>query len=379
MPTPPPTPPPTPAAASLVEVLVYADGASAGRVGRVVKGVADRVRVLGVAGQRTGAVGGLGQRLGVSVESDLRKLLIQKPAAYLLLGTMAGIGLEDLQPAAAGGTVVLSLDPVATDLGRADAVVRAVRGSHGLGHGLRLDHLPPFMRSPAPLACPDPMPRLGTRRVASFFTGGPREDATLFARLFDAWVTLLRFCDLPESISGSVTPDPTATGMPNPTGEPPENLRDLTGSVLCHARLPDGGAITLHAADRHAAHTRRLHVIGDAGELCLTDTAWRLQASARDDRGDDTDDAPPDGHSRLIDQGHAPGFDPHADDPATLTWPDLAAWQWRRMLDRSPTAPAPAEPPLASLAEPLACCEASLLSARTRQPESPWKMLEIGR
>ena len=376
---------------SATEVIVYADAAAAGRVGRVLEGMGERVRCLGVAGERTGALNELAGRLGAAVEPDLRKLLIDRPASYLLLGTLAGLELDDLQPTRAAGTTVLTLDPIAGDLTQLAAVERAASGSGGGGGGngngggsgggggggLRVVHLPPFMLAPGPLGCPDPMVRLGRRRVASMFSGGPAEEATLFSRLFDAWRTLLQFCELPETIDATVTPD---ISPPGATTAPPEGLRGLTGSVAAHARLPDGGAAAVHVSDRHARHARRVHVLGDTGEVCLDDTAWRLYQRGPSPDSDPEaadaktrDAAPP----RLIDQGDARPLPTGDPGEGIVTWPGIAAWQWHRLLDR-PAATA-TQRPMASLAEPLACCEACLLSARTGQPESPWKMLEIGR
>jgi hypothetical protein len=90
-------------------------------------------------------------------------------------------------------------------------------------------------------------------------------------------------------------------------------------------------------------------VIGDDGELSVNDTTYVLTAND----GREVDRSPQSAES--------PGY------------ADLIAQQWRRLLSRM-------EVPRSDTtydAEALACTLACLLSARTSEPESPHRVLEM--
>ena len=73
---------------------------------------------------------------------------------------------------------------------------------------------------------------------------------------------------------------------------------------------------------------------------------------------------------------HRRGGEPEAstDPPPPGRFADLVAYQWRALMER-PAAPTPP----GVQAQALACVHAALLSARTGQPESPAKLLQLSR
>src|SRR5690606_28997376 len=123
-----------------------------------------------------------------------------------------------------------------------------------------------------------------------------------------------------------------------------------------HARMPDGSSAVLQISDRAADERRYLHVLGQSAELRITDTGYDLR--------------------------HADGSVVDRSEPAPTGIPfvDLIASQWRPLLSRPDLAsPAATGTPPHRDPDALACCLACLLSARTGQPESPRKLLEMGR
>ncbi len=322
------------------EVTLWTDARHAPLAGELMNLMGSALKPIGVGGPPVAVVGQLAKELGCEPHDDLRKLLVDRPASYLLMTSLEGVTHDDLHAVTDQGTAVLTLEPIASDLQGVSASLKLGTGSGGTGHILPA---PAFGQSPGFLSTADPYELLGDRRTVRFTSDGRPEHGSLFARLFDAWLTVLGFTLMPETIDASLV---------GPLSEPPDELRMLAGSLLAHARMPGASAALLEVTDTAGQTGRVLRVQGDSASLRITDSAYTLHAPNGD----------------LLDE---------ASDSGPAGFVDMLAAQWRRLLDRPN--PAGATVHAQSQADAMACCLACLLSIRTGQPESPGKLLEMNR
>ena len=353
-----------------VEVVVWTDTQRASRDGQIINQMGRSARPIGVGGPRTAEVDALARRLDCPHQDDLRQLLMDRPAGSLLLGTMAGADAHDLAAAIAQGTLIMAVEPPASTLdawqslagepaaigtGRhkrtspagAEDAAGAGKDAPDRRRPGRIVPTPSFERSAGWTGAANPLEILGAPQLTSFTSFGRLDDCSLFARLMDAWRSVLPLSDMPLSIDASLS---------GPLAQAPGDLRGLTGHLAAHGRLPSGGAVLLQVSDRAGNHFRALHVISSKGRLGVNDLRYHLY-----DVGGD-----------LMDQA-APSVEP-------VSFVDLVADHWRQMLHR-PAPPEPAQRQRADRVEQqaVACCLASLLSARTGEPESPGKLIDLAR
>lgn len=330
------------------EATLWTDAAYAPLAGELMNLMGSSLKPIGVGGPPVAEVNQLAKELNCDKHDDLRKMCIDRPAAYLLLATLEGVSPEDLHALVGQGTTVLTLEPIASDLqGLAAAEQLGVKngGSSSDVPG-RVVQVPVFTQSPGYLAAADPSELLGDRRLVSFSSSGRPGHGSLFARLLDAWLTVLGFTLMPETI------DATLIG---PHDEAPETLTDLTGGLAVLARMPDSQAALLQVSDASAVTGRTLRVQGDGASLRITDATYSLH----NPQGEELDQM--------------------TRDPGPAGFVDMLAFQWRRLLDQ---AASPGSRPGTfgrQQAEAMACCLACLLSVRTGQPESPGKLLQMNR
>ena len=286
------------------------------------------VHPIGLGGPRSSELDELGKRLGCPPGDDLRKMLVERPASFLLVTSLQDVALEELRGAADAGTRVVCLEPLAVeldDLGKLDGPVLPTA----------ITMVPAFLRSPGYLAAADPQDSLGQPRLIRFSSLGRPHHGSLIARLLDAWTAVLEFTAIPESVSASLT------GPTSPT-------RRITGHLAAHARVADGGTVLIEASDTAAQTRRELSVLSPEAQLRVGDTAYELRQAD----GSLLDDSRP--------------------QPQPVDFVGLIAHQWRRLLERP-------GPPAAPGRQALACVHACLLSARTGQPESPGNLLRLSR
>ena len=320
------------------EVTVWTSPARAELAERLLDVMGAAVRPLGVGGPRCTQVNDLGKRWDVPTTNDLRKLRIDRPAAYLLLTSIQDVHLSELRAAVESGTRVLSLEPWAFERSELDTV-------QAPGQPDALCFAPAFSLCPGSLAAADPGDQLGQPRLARMVSHARRDQGSLLAGLVDAWLSLLAYLPMPETIDASLR----HFGKP---GQPTPGPRDLTGWLAAQGRLADGGSVQLQVSDRAARRGRELSILGPKAQLRIDDLRYELL---------DID-------GKTIDAG---GEDP---EKTSATFVDLIARQWLRWLER----PAPTVP-TQRWAHALACVHACLLSARTGSPESPSRLLQIGR
>ncbi len=320
------------------EATIWTDARHAPLAGELMNLMGSAIKPIGIGGPPVAEVNQLAKELDCPPHDDLRKLLVDRPAAYLLMTSLEGVTPDDLFSVCDQGTTVLTLEPIASNLQGLSASLKLNSGSTG-----RILTAPVFAQSPGFLSAADPYELLGDRRAIRFSSDGRPEHGSLFARLFDTWMTVLNFALLPESIDASLV---------GPLTEPTDDLRLLAGTLLAHARMPSAVAALLEVSDTSAQTGRELRVQGDGASLRITESAYTLHGPGGD----------------LLDQ---------AQDSGPAGFADMLAAQWRRLLDQ----PYPAGSALhaQTQADAMACCLASLLSIRTGQPESPGKLLEINR
>jgi hypothetical protein len=322
--------------------------------------------VLGLGGPREPAVDRLAGQLDRPRHDDLRKLLIDHPAAYLLLACRESPDPADLRTAAEQQTTLVTLEPIAADLPTLAALgwPASPRGRQS-SPPPRLAFMPAFLETPGPRHAADLVQGPGQRRLVSFTSFGRGDQGSLLARLMDGWGAVLDFAAMPESVDASLT---------GPDGVP-EDPRQASGRLAVHARMPDGAATVLVVSDTAGQARRQFEVIGDEAQLTLDASSYMLHhPDGRVLDSHEEDDETGNGIEPLPSGGLASGgVAARGAEPYVA----LIAGQWRHLMD-GPRRPMPRQAPYAP-ARVLACCQACLLSARTGQPENPRKLLEIHR
>ncbi len=332
---------------SLPHTLCWTGPQHAPLLGELLDQMIGLAQPVGIGGPRDPAVDALARAHDLAPADDLRKLLIDHPqASVLITATCDAIAPADLRLAAEQSVQVLCLEPFAHDLPATADLDKRKADQPAPIETLQL--APAFIHRSTltPLVGPDDL--IGSPRVLRITQTGPASDASLFARLLDAWLAALKFVDLPESVFATLVGD-GAQG----------SLRRLTGQLAAVARTPDQGLVTLFASDLpEHPHTRRIDLQGPEGLAHATDQDYHL--IHHENQFEDT------GQASL--PAHAPPSD---------TYAGLIAQQWCRILAEGLPTNA-ATPRLTAYREALACCLASQLSVRTGQPESPQTILRMG-
>lgn len=341
-----------PTAGNAFETTLWTDARSLPTVKAIMSRMGQAVRTIGVGGPRQTPVKAMADALGASFDDDLRRLVIDKPATYLLLATMNRVEPSVISSALKQGCTILALEPIAEDFRELEQSGLFARQpedrslDESAGHFV---HGPAFTQSPGWLRAADPQLVLGSVQGAAYLSTTRQGEGSLFARLHEAWRMLLDLMQLPETIDCSIL---------QPNRAAAESLRDLTGQVSIHARLPDESSaiLQLHetpAADAVAPCDRQLQLIGERGRLRVTDRAYELF----------------DHQGALLDEAIATTAPP--------TFADAVAHHWQQLIDRPSLANPPRRDRAMHEASALACCLASLLSARTGTAESPGKLLAV--
>jgi len=311
-------------------LLVWTDAPLTGLIAELLGRMAE-LQVVAVGGPRHDAVAALADRFDCRLDDDLRKMLIDHRPSQMLIGSPVGPMAEVLRSARAAGVTVVALEPPFDDRDPpAECDFTKPPAPLTIAPALRA--------APAWGAAADPAEALGRVRSAAVTALAPPALGSLYARLWDAFDTLVHLMGLPVSV------DATLVG---PLTDPPASLRRLTGTITAHLRFDSASAV-VHASDQAATFTRTLTALGDTAQLALTDAGYTLHQPTGELIDDTTIDHPPD----------AVG--------------DIAA-QWRDTLRDG------AAPPSEDAVHILACCTAALLSCRTGQQESIERQLQIRR
>ncbi|MDH3585256.1 MAG: hypothetical protein OER86_13715, partial [Phycisphaerae bacterium] len=251
--------------------------------------------------------------------------------AAVLLGTSRGIGAELLGQAIAAGTVILAIEPLPFAL---PPLPRTPSGGQG---GVAL--FPWFRLSPAWKSAVEAPKALGQITSVAFSALCPHGQLSLFAQLYGAMDLLLDLLGPADTVDASLT---------GPLVEAPEDVTALTGDLSAHLRFADRAAATIQLSDRAGQWRRRLVAIGTEGQLTLEDDTYQLLGPS----------------GQILDEvmaGSKPAVEPAA----------LMGYQWQHLVDRLAN-PDPSDP-----AQLLASCQATVLSCRTGQLESPRRLMEL--
>lgn len=303
------------------------------------------IRPIALGSPKSNAASEWSRELNTPMFDDLRQMLVQQPSAFVLLGTLSGVGTDDLPMAVAQGSKVLAIEPVGATVAEHEQAYKTVKPSDGSTRPPgRIVHTPAFDRSAGFLASASPHEALGDRRAVQMTHVGKAAAGSMFFRLFDAWVSVLDFIELPQRIDAELS-------TPSGTAGIPDDPRLLTGRLTAHARLPGVGSAGVLVSDQAAELTRRLTVIGDQTQLVVTTGGYQLTKT----------------DGEVVD---------HLDTNREPSYLEQLAAQWRRLIDQRT---APPEHRATREQNALACCHACLLSARTGEPESPQRMLEMAR
>lgn len=321
-----------------MEATLWTDPQHAETVMAILSRMGVAIRPIAVGGPRAAGVSDLAESVNLKAQDDPRQMLNDHPAAFLLLAA-AGVGPDILQHALTQGTIILTIEPAWESL---DPL--GINGKKPTSSSGRCMTVPSFQRSPGWANAADPTEILGKTRSISFTSFGHTGECSLFARLYDAWETLLAFIPIPQSIDASIT---------GPLDQPPDDLRAVTGHLTAHIRVTAGSSATLQVSDNAGSHFRALRLLGDHANLAADDLNYHLA----DSKGKPLD------HKEMPSAG-----------PGSL-FPDLVARQWKQIVERPQAIPP--TPPAQSAQRVLACCLATLLSARTGQPESPATLLSL--
>ncbi len=317
------------------EVTAWVDAAHARFAGSLLDVMGDAIELIGVGGP-DGAAADLARTAGdgAALAADLRRMLVERPAACLLVAVRGGLRPELIQAAAEQHTLVVTTEPLASslqDLGAAWLTRVAP---------LVLE-VPRFDRSPGVEAALDPLVEVAGPPQIRLISHGRPDEGSLLARLVDAWRAVLRFVEMPENLLAAWSPPPG-------DAEP----RAVAGRVAVLARCRDGSTVSLDVAADAGRSIRSLRLLGTDAQLEVHDGGFeRLVLGGGVDAG-------------ALDA---------AEPPVASPFVDQVAGRWRRHLHH----PHAAAPGPAHDAAALACVEAMRLSSRTGQPESPERLLKI--
>lgn len=327
------------------EVTVWVDDDRLETVQSLLDMMGTSVRPIAFGSPKSNAASEWARQLDIPMFDDLRQLLVQHPSAFVLLASLNDVGPDDLPMAVAQGSKVIAIEPVGATVAEHAQAYKIAKPADGIAVPPgRIVHAPAFDRSAGFLASAAPHEALGEQRAVQMTHAGSAASGSMFFRLFDAWISVLDFIELPERIDAELSPVKGSTAVP-------DDPRELTGRLTAHARLPGVGSAGVLVSDQAAELTRRLTVIGDQAQLVITAGGYELTETS----------------GKVVD---------HLDSDREPSYLEQLTAQWRRMIDqRTP----PPEHRATREQHALACCHACLLSARTGEPESPQRMMEMAR
>lgn len=327
------------AAAAAHELLIWTDARRVALVREILLRMAGRLAPIGVGGPRVAETAELARELECEFQDDQRKLLIDRPASYVLIAGDDNLGPAELFNAIEQGATVLEIEPVAADFDDL-ASTRGKKKATTRGGKVML---PAFGQCPGWISASDPNEIVGQPHTINMTSMGGPDASSFFARLYDAWDAVLAVTDMPNTVFATLS---------GPLPAPPQSLRGLTGAMHIVARLTDGRSAAIQCSDQSAIDRREIHIIGESGQVRISEEAYALYGEARD----------------LLDH------QPEPDEPSTYL--DLVVRQWTQLMSRTTGFP-PLQQAAARDARILACCHACLLSARTATAESPRSVLEM--
>ncbi len=306
-------------------------------------------KVVRAGSPEKGQSGAVASALSCPTANDLRALLATEECDAVWIASPGDLGDSDdpgdaraVLAARARGTRVLTSEPVPTSAISLEPWTNAESGP-APGNWLRFVALPRF--SAAFREAHETLLAFGPARAAHVELWSQPAQGTLGARLVGAVDLLTTIFDEPESIDAAMA-GPMA---PGPSGQSRSSLRDLHGDLLATLRFSDSRAASIAVSNAAGRWGMNVTLIGANGRLRFFDDGFEWIG--------------PDGIKH--DESRGPGSTRGSTTPAArgvAAFADSA----KRLLDPG----LPDEGPI-NLSLVLSTCQAALLSARTRQPESP--------
>jgi predicted dehydrogenase len=314
----------------------------------LVRGVAAAAE-LEIVGAGSGAKGqsqGVASVLETKVIDDLRAMLTGVEAELVWIASPGGFGAgaggadaEALQQARARGVKVATLEPIP-----GSALDLSAWGG-GSERGPELARFVPLAPDSAPFRrAQEALQSFGHVRMVAVESWCRPPEGSLGARVFGTLALVNALLGEPEAIDAAYVAPSHGSGL-HPL--PGETLRDLSGDLCACMRFADGRIATMSVGDQGGRWNRTITLVGPSGRLRIFDDGFEWIGPG----GEKVDEHRPK-------RARGSGLADHA---AAAIADSLAL-----MLD----AGAPESPPLDRGAI-LAMAQATLLSARTGEPESP--------
>jgi predicted dehydrogenase len=288
--------------------------------------------------------------LGAAAIDDLRAMLASVEAELVLIGAPGSFGAsapgadaEAVLAAHARGTRIATLEPIpasALDLGAWLSQGVGIRPADALRFVPLLQHAAPFRQAEEVLR------HFGHIRTAVIDSWSLPHEGTLGARLFGALALAQALLGEPESIDAAYASPAQGSGI-HPL--PGETLRGLAGDITACLRFADGRIASVTCSDQGGRWNRAATLAGPAGRLRIFDDGFEWIGPG----GDKLDELRP---RRAGGRGAA--------QPAHAV--EALADSLSRLLDPGNLDATPLDH-----ATIMAMAQATLLSARTGEPESP--------
>lgn len=311
---------------------------------------AAELQVVAAGSPSRGHSGAVAAELGAKAHDDLRAMLGSIEAQLIVIAAPEGFGsssnpddADAIRAAAARGVKVAALEPI-------PAAALDLAGSWTAGEPHRpVDAIRfcPLARLARPFRdAADVIEQFGHVRMMSVESWCIPAEGSLGSRLYSALELVLAVLGEPETIDATYVAPSHGTGVHVLPGE---TLRGLQGDLTANLRFADGRAAAVVTSNQGGRWNRTATLVGQAGRLRIFDDGFEWISP----EGKKLDE------SRRMRRERADGTQPSHPVAALVD-------AFTRLLD--PAIPDPGPPDHATL---LAMAQASLLSARTGQAESP--------
>jgi len=290
-----------------------------------------RLMLTAVGSPSSSTADAMSKSFSVARVDDLRQAIQQEEVDLLWLAAPERLAADERRLIREVGKATISSEPRPVAIADLLMNPREADTAH---------FVPLFRRSPGYRSAMDAVEEFAPPQcvVVSFACGAG--EGTLFARLFDAMDVLEALCGEVEGIDAALA---------GPLVGVPDSLEDLHGHMTINVRFADNCCAGVSVSDCAGSWHRQVTLFGGKGRLRITDT------------GDESIGA----DGRLLNAHN---------DERSLTPGMLVGMDITRLLENR-EAPATAPPP--NTARLLALCEAARLSCRTKQGETPGKLLEM--
>lgn len=314
-----------------IELIIWTDSLQVSLARQIIDQLKDRVTILAIGGPRQADVTDLARDFDLPFDDDLRKLMVDYPPTGLLLLSMLDVEMHDLEAAHEAQTAVHTINPVTSEIARANDVT------------VRCRLLPRFEQCAGWTQAANPLESLGKINQIHLTNMGQPNDGSLFARLVDSWELILSMKNLPTSVDAVISSSSAI----------PESLSKISGHLAIQARLSGHECVQMVLSDHGAVAQRQMTLLGQEAQLIVNDTQYKLYQ--------------PDGS--IIDQWSENSIMPSFAELVSEGWFTAMTNPYAQAVDEALQ--------VKRRKEALGCAHACLISARTGESETPSKVLEL--